>query len=50
MESFPTLRTERLVLRAFTLEDAPEVRRLAGAREVAECAISSLSLSVAAGR
>ncbi len=36
MESFPTLRTQRLVLRAFTLKDAPEVQRLAGAREVAE--------------
>jgi [ribosomal protein S5]-alanine N-acetyltransferase len=36
MKSFPTLRTERLVLRAFTLEDAPEVQRLAGVREIAE--------------
>jgi RimJ/RimL family protein N-acetyltransferase len=29
------LETERLVLRAFRLDDAPEVQRLAGAREVA---------------
>jgi RimJ/RimL family protein N-acetyltransferase len=36
MESFPTVRTERLVLRAFTIGDAPKVQRLAGAREVAE--------------
>jgi [ribosomal protein S5]-alanine N-acetyltransferase len=31
----PTLRTRRLVLRPFSLDDAPEVERLAGAREVA---------------
>ncbi len=31
----PTLQCERLVLRAFTLADAPEVERLAGDREVA---------------
>jgi [ribosomal protein S5]-alanine N-acetyltransferase len=35
MEPYPTLRTERLVLREFTLEDAPELHRLAQAREVA---------------
>jgi len=29
------LRTERLLLRPFTLDDAPDVKRLAGAREVA---------------
>jgi ribosomal-protein-alanine N-acetyltransferase len=33
--TFPTLRTERLVLRSFTLDDAPRVQELAGAREVA---------------
>ena len=32
----PTIRTERLVLRPFQLSDAPRVRELAGAREVAE--------------
>lgn len=33
--SYPHLETERLVLRAFSLVDAPEVQRLAGDREVA---------------
>jgi RimJ/RimL family protein N-acetyltransferase len=35
MPERPTLETARLILRPFTLEDAPEVQRLAGAREVA---------------
>jgi ribosomal-protein-alanine N-acetyltransferase len=35
MEPFPKLGTERLVLREFTPEDAPELRRIAQAREVA---------------
>jgi [ribosomal protein S5]-alanine N-acetyltransferase len=35
MKPYPTLQTERLVLRAFTREDAPDVQRLAGAREIA---------------
>ncbi len=35
MESYPTLRTERLLLRAFAPEDAPDVQRLVGDREVA---------------
>ena len=35
MEPFPKLGTERLVLREFTPGDAPELRRIAQAREVA---------------
>jgi ribosomal-protein-alanine N-acetyltransferase len=35
MEPFPTLRTERLVLRQFAMADAPELHRLAQSREVA---------------
>ena len=35
MEPYPTLHAERLVLRAFTLDDAPTLRQLAQAREVA---------------
>ena len=35
MKPYPTLHTERLILREFTLEDAPEVGRLLGAWEVA---------------
>ena len=35
MEPFPKLGTERLVLREFTPEDAPELRQIAQAREVA---------------
>lgn len=35
MMSAPILETERLILRPIDLKDAPEVQRLAGAREVA---------------
>lgn len=35
MAERPTLETARLILRPFTLADAPEVQRLAGEREVA---------------
>ncbi|MBW4575919.1 MAG: GNAT family N-acetyltransferase [Aphanothece sp. CMT-3BRIN-NPC111] len=40
MAELPTLLTERLLLRPFTLEDAPFVQRLAGAREIADTTIS----------
>src|SRR5438477_10632037 len=36
MSPQPTLRTDRLVLRPFRLEDATVVQRLAGAREIAD--------------
>jgi hypothetical protein len=35
MEPFPLLRTQRLVLREFTLEDAPELGQIAQVWEVA---------------
>jgi RimJ/RimL family protein N-acetyltransferase len=37
---YPTLKTERLVLRAFTPRDAPDVQRLAGEWEVARTLLS----------
>jgi RimJ/RimL family protein N-acetyltransferase len=37
---YPTLKTERLVLRAFTSRDAPDVQRLAGEWEVARTLLS----------
>jgi RimJ/RimL family protein N-acetyltransferase len=36
----PTLRTARLLLGTFDLEDAPELQRLAGAREIADTTLS----------
>ncbi len=35
MTKLPTLQTKRLILRPFTLEDAPEVKRLAGDKDIA---------------
>lgn len=35
MNTFPHIRTERLLLRQFRMSDAPEVQRLAGARAIA---------------
>jgi [ribosomal protein S5]-alanine N-acetyltransferase len=36
----PTIETARLILRPFTLADAPAVQRLAGAREVADTTLN----------
>jgi RimJ/RimL family protein N-acetyltransferase len=36
MSQIPTIKTNRLTLRPFTLEDAPELQRLAGDRAVAD--------------
>jgi [ribosomal protein S5]-alanine N-acetyltransferase len=36
----PTLRTARLILGAFTLRDAADVQRLAGAREIADTTLA----------
>jgi RimJ/RimL family protein N-acetyltransferase len=35
MEPYPELQTARLILREFSLEDAPDVQRLVGEWEVA---------------
>ncbi len=40
MKRYPTLQTERLIFREFTLEDAPGVQRLAGAPEIALMTLS----------
>lgn len=40
MSATPTLRTARLLLGTFDLEDAPELQRLAGAREIADTTLS----------
>lgn len=40
MSQLPVLETSRLRLRPFTLTDAPEVQRLAGAREIAEMTLN----------
>ncbi len=40
MKRYPTRKTERLILRAFTLMDAPEVQRLAGEWQVARALLS----------
>lgn len=40
MNATPTLRTARLLLGSFELEDAAELQRLAGAREIADTTVS----------
>lgn len=40
MNATPTLRTSRLLLGAFEIGDAPELQRLAGAREIADTTVS----------
>ena len=40
MKERPTLETERLVLRPFDLSDAPDVQRLAGAKEIASTTLN----------
>ena len=40
MNTQPTLLTERLALRPFTLADAPEVKRLAGDRAIADTTLN----------
>ncbi len=38
--ALPTLKTERLILRPFRMEDAPSVQRLAGACEIADTTLN----------
>jgi len=40
MNDYPRLETARLLLRAFTLEDAPDVHKLVGAREIADTTLN----------
>jgi ribosomal-protein-alanine N-acetyltransferase len=40
MAEHPILKTERLILRPFTLADAPEVQRLAGDRDIASTVVT----------
>lgn len=40
VSDFPTLRTERLILGAFAPGEAPELARLAGAREIADTTVT----------
>ena len=40
MPEQPTLETPRLILRPFALSDAPDIQRLAGAREVASTTLN----------
>jgi len=40
MKESPTLETTRLILRPFTVADAPDVQRLAGDREIASSTLN----------
>jgi len=40
MNQMPTLKTDRLILRPFSLHDAPEVQRLAGEFEIADTTLN----------
>jgi RimJ/RimL family protein N-acetyltransferase len=40
VSDFPTLRTERLILGAFEPDEAPELERLAGLREIADTTVT----------
>ena len=40
MSTLPTLATKRLILRPFTLADAPEVQKLAGSFEIADTTLN----------
>ena len=46
MQERPTIETERLILRPFTLGDAPAVQRLAGERDIASTTLNIYAFRV----
>jgi [ribosomal protein S5]-alanine N-acetyltransferase len=40
LEKFPSLKTERLILRPFSLDDAKDVQRLAGDVDIAKTTLT----------